>query len=501
LPTTDERFARANISSKNLTEIARLITTIENNDSIVRVFNMSEAERNELAKRIKKDRDAAAAKQAAADQANKDANKDKGKSAPPPAANAGSKASTFYFYSDAAIKKGKRDFERSWGDRKLEDNWRRSQRLTGGANEDPGNANADDDPAKAQKTEEDALTDIFKDLPRNQAELSVIHLATYEAMFKLGTLFRDKLDNNIRCSGTLEDMQARYPDTARFDKETWYYCFLAFNDLRNPTRAQYYLDLLVGKYPNSPYTKSITDPNFANASKEKERELNIYYEQTYNTFRKGDYKTALERCEEAPKKYGSTNVFTPKFALLSALCVGNLQGNEAYCKALAEVIARFPDSPESTRAKEIARLLACKGFEGNGEAKKTDLDEAFVPEDDKLHYFMVVLTGSDIKLENVKNSISDYNRENHKNEQLRLSNIYLGTSQDQPIIVLRKFDNKVKAMKYLNEVKNKKDFLGESAKISYEKEFFVVTQENYRRVLKNKTLDGYRAFFQSNYEK
>ena len=114
---------------------------------------------------------------------------------------------------------------------------------------------------------------------------------------------------------------------------------------------------------------------------------------------------------------------------------------------------------------------------------------------------MVVLTGSDIKLENVKNSISDYNRENHKNEQLRLSNIYLGTSQDQPIIVLRKFDNKVKAMKYLNEVKNKKDFLGESAKISYEKEFFVVTQENYRRVLKNKTLDGYRAFFQSNYEK
>jgi tetratricopeptide (TPR) repeat protein len=501
LSNADERFARAQRSAKDLAEIARLITTIEANDSIVRVFNMSDAERRALAKKIQKERDDAAAKAAAAAAAKPTG--DKGRPVGPISA-AGIKPSTFYFYSDAAIKKGKRDFEKNWGDRKLEDNWRRSQRLvTGGSGDDQAGADKSDDPTKAQKSEEEMMAEIFKNIPRNQAELSVIHLATYEAMFKLGTLFRDKLENNPRCVGTLEDMQGRYPDTARFDKETWYYCFLAHTDLRNQPRAQYYLDKLVAKYPNSPYTKSITDPNFANASKEKERELNVYYEQTYATFSKGDYKTAFSRCEEAPKKYGSTNAYTPKFALLSALCIGNLQGTEAYCKALAEVIARFPDSPESTRAKEIARLLACKGFEGAGttDAKKPEIDEAFVTEHDKLHYFMVVLTGSDIKLENVKNAISDYNRENHKSEQLRLSNIFLGTSQDQPIIVLRKFDNKEKGLKYLNEVKNKKDFLGENNKTTYEKEFFIITQENYRRVLKNKTLDGYREFFQSNYSK
>lgn len=495
LPPNDERYTQAALYAKNLTEIARLITTISNNDSIVRVYNMTDAERLELAKKIKKERDAAAAKQAEEAAAKTAA----AKSTPTiPTANAGAKPSTFHFYSEAAIKKGKKDFERAWGERKLEDNWRRSQRLISSGQGDE--EVAVEDPAKAKETEETALASIFKDIPRSEGELTVIHLATYEAMYKLGTLYRDLLENNRKSVVTLENMQERYPDTARYEKETWYYCFLDHTDLSNAPRAKFYKDKLVEKYPNSPFTRAITDPNFINSGKEKEKELNKYYEQTYQAFQQGNYKDAYDRCVEAPKKYGSTNAFVAKFALLSALCTGNLQGNDAYCKALNEVIARYPDSPEATRAKEISRLLTCKGFEAT-EAKKQDIDDAFVAEDDKLHYFMVLLTSPDVKLDGIKNAISDYNRENHKADQLRLSNIYLGATQDQPIIVLRKFDNKAKGMQYLNEVKNKKDFLGEGGKISYEKEYYIITQENYRRVLKNKTLEGYREFFETNYSK
>jgi hypothetical protein len=56
-------------------------------------------------------------------------------------------------------------------------------------------------------------------------------------------------------------------------------------------------------------------------------------------------------------------------------------------------------------------------------------------------------------------------------------------------------------MRYYNEVKNLADFLGETDRKKYTKEFFAVTQENYRRILKNKTLDGYREFFEENYLK
>ena len=493
LVARDERFKRVQEYANNLTDIARLITTITANDSIVRIYYMSDAERKDFAKKLKKQREDEAA--AAAAKAATVVTPSVGTA--PPIASAGVKTS-FYFYNDAFLKKGKKDFSKAWGSRKLEDNWRRSNRLTDG-----GQGDIAGDTTGGNNTGDLDLDDLFQGLPASDAELAVLHASTYDAMYHLGVLFRDRLQNNKRCTGTLEDMQTRYPDTLKFEKETWYYCYLAFTDLSNAERAKFYLDKLLGKYPNSPFARAITDPNFVNSAKERDRELNQFYEQTYSLFTNGDYKSAFERCQEAPKKYGTTNPLVAKFALLSALCTGNLQGNEAYCLALKEVIARYPESAEATRAKEIARLLACKGFEVDDSKKKTDaavIDDAFTLDDDKLHYFLVAITG-DVRLDDIKIAITDYNRENHKLDQLRLSNIFLGTDTNTPIIVLRKFDNKEQVMRYYNEVKGRKEFLGETNKKTYVKEFFAVTQENYRRVLKNKTLDGYREFFQENYLK
>lgn len=500
LPNTDERYKRTSDYASNLKDIARLITTIAANDSIVRIFRMSDTERKEFAKTLKKQReadDAAAAKKAQAQAAAKPV--PGGTKAPTPAA--GNRPSSFYFYNDAFLKKGKKDFVKAWGERKLEDNWRRSNRPQAGNNAEEV-AGVD---SLGNSTVSDAeYTDMFKGIPRSESELAVLHMSTYEAMYQLGTLFRDKLQNNLKSTGTLEELQTRYPDTLKYEKETWYYCYLGFTDLSNTPKAKYYYDKLVGKYPNSAYARALSDPNFANATKERERELNKYYEETFGHFQKGNYKDAYDRCVEAPKQYGSQNPLMAKFSLLGALCVGNLQGNEAYCKALSEVIARYPESAEATRAKEIARLMACKGFEVDETKKKPGgedkIDDAFTREDDKLHYFLVALTG-DIRLDDVKAAVTDYNRENHKLESLRMSNIFLGTDTNTPIVVVRKFDNKEQAMKYYNEVKDKKDFLGETTKKTYKKEFFAVTQENYRRILKNKTLDGYREFFSENYLK
>jgi len=493
LPVEDARHKRASDYATNLKDIARLIQTIEDNDSIVRIFRMSDEARKELAKSIKKQRDAAQAAAITSNAGNQPAGPAK---APPP--TAGSKPSTFYFYNETFLKKGRKDFARNWGDRKLEDNWRRSNRISaGGPDEATGT-----DSSRTNAAADAELKDIFANIPKSEEELSVIHFATYEAMYQLGTLFRDRLENNRRCTGTLEDMQTRYPDTLRYEKETWYYCYLAFKDLSNLERAQYYLDKLVEKYPKSSYARTLTDPNFLNATKERERELNKYYEETYAIFEKRGYKEAFDRCEEAPKKFGSQNPLVAKFILLSALCTGNLNGNDAYCAALGDLIKRYPDSKEATRAKEIARVLACKGFEVE-EKKKSDtpIDEGFTREDDKLHYFIVALSGENVKLDDVKAAVSDYNSENHKVEQLRISNIFLGTDTNTPIVVIRKFDNKEQAMRYYKEVKPLKEFLGESAKKTYNKEMFAVTQENYRRILKNKTLDGYREFFEENYIK
>lgn len=494
LPATDPRYNRAQRYAENLTEIARLITRIAENDSILRLYQMSPQERLDVAKRIQKQREEEA-QQASA-----------GPAAPPPGADlpvapiAGQRSS-FYFYNDAFLKKGKKDFAKIWGNRKLEDNWRRSNRpQVAGAIEVANLPGADTVAASLP----DDLNEILRGIPQSEEELAVIHASTYEAMFNLGVLYREKLENNPRCANTLEELQRRYPDITKHQIETWYYCYLAFTDIGNTSRAKYYYDLLAFNHPNSPYTRVLTDPDFINNAREREREATRYYDQAYDLFKKGDYQTAFERCQKAPERYGTTNPLIPKFALLGAMCTGSLQGQAAYCAALKEVIGRFPESVEATRAKEIARVISCDGHEvaaNPSAAPNMPIDDAFTLDDDKLHYFLIVLYGSDLPLDDIKIAISDYNREHHRLEQLRLSNIFLGTDINTPILVIRKFDNKEQAMRYYQEVKDRKDFLGETGKKTYNKEFFPITQENYRRVLKNKTLDGYREFFNQHYLK
>jgi tetratricopeptide (TPR) repeat protein len=507
LTATDPRYQTVSNYATNLTDIARLITAIEANDSIIRVYRMTPEERRDLAKKIKKQRDDEADRLAAAERAaaaaaakTKAGGTDAGAGRNTPVA--GVKDLNFYFYNEGLVKRGRRDFERAWGPRKSEDNWRRSQRI-----KTDGTDVAAIDTTQAKANEAQALDDIFKGLPANDAELQVLNIATYEAMYNLGTQFRDKIQHNNRCISTLEEMQTRYPTEAKYEKETWYYCYLAHKELGNQPRAKYYYDRLVGKYPNSPFARTLSDPNFLAQNRERERELLTYYEQTFQSYQNGDYRTAFDRCTEAPVKYGSANPLMPKFLLLSAQCVGSLQGTESYCQALSDVIGRYPESAEATRAKEVARVIGCKGFEAADPASTSgsttpieNIDDAFVLENDKLHYLLVALNnGADIRLDEVKAAMIDYNREFHKLEALRISNITLGSDANTPILVVRKFDNKEQAMRYYREVTEKPEFMGEKGKKTYQKEFFVVTQENYRRVLKNKTLNGYREFFMNNY--
>ena len=102
-----------------------------------------------------------------------------------------------------------------------------------------------------------------------------------------------------------------------------------------------------------------------------------------------------------------------------------------------------------------------------------------------------------MELGDAKIKVSDYNREFHKNDKLRISNIYLGADTDTPILVIRRFKDKDRALDYFKgAMANKKKYLGEND----DYEIFAVTQHNYREILKSKSIEEYRTFFNENYK-
>jgi len=122
-------------------------------------------------------------------------------------------------------------------------------------------------------------------------------------------------------------------------------------------------------------------------------------------------------------------------------------------------------------------------------------NDIFKVEDDKVHYGIVVFDKK-VNLTKVKASISDYHRKNHRLDQLRISNIYLGSDTNRPLIIIRKFKNKEGAMKYYDGAKRD---IENYIKIKDEFNFFVVNQFNYREILRNKSAIEYKTFFAEHY--
>ncbi|MEM6320000.1 MAG: tetratricopeptide repeat protein [Bacteroidota bacterium] len=492
----DERYSEVERRSKGLTDIVKNIEIITLQDSLLRVSEMSDGDKRKLAAEIK--RKEAEAKLAAAKASSNPAGGSKfpRANAPVGGAGVGNVKSSFFAYNEKAAKKGRREFDRRWpGRTTLEDDWRRSNRQTISIDESIADVSA----------YEEALTDeevkkILGGIPNTDAAKQKANDQIMAALFELGTLYRDRLKNNPKSVATLEELNQRYPGN-RHELESWYFLYLAHSDLGNTSKKREYFDKILEKYANTIYARVLKDPDYLSKTQDKESKINSYYNETYVMFTSGQYQQVQERVQKVSRLFGGNNSHQPRFALLDAMSTGALKkggGKEAYVKKLKELIGKYPSTPEEKRAKEILRLLGDKSVIQSGlldQEKMNKINSVFRVEEDKVHYGIVVFDEK-VDLNKVKSNISDYNRKNHKLDRLRISNIYLGSDTNRPVIIVRKFKNKETAMKYYQGVvSDLKDFI--SIKAGYD--LFVVNQYNYRQVLRQKSVDQYRLFFAENY--
>ena len=492
---SDERYTSVSRLSQNLVEIARNYNIVQLQDSLLRISALTEKEQRDWAKKLlKKQRDAAEAianAKAAADRNSK--------------SNAtieqqnGIIKSSFFGYDADLVKRGRKEFEKKWGnDRKLEDNWRRSNKkanLAGGSND----VNKATDTEKAADFSESDYKTFLKDIPKTKEDIAAANVKVEEAMFQLGTLYHDKLQNDKMAAITLENHLSRFADT-KHKVEDYYYLYSANQGLGETATAQKYFDKIVKEFPESNYAKILTQG--APEIKKGERTIEIYYDATYALFQKKDFAAAKEKIRASSQVLGVNNYYKPKFELLNAMCDGRLQGKDAYIAGLKNVIAQFPGTEEEKRAKEIMRILDSsvpvtenpKDVKKDSASTVDDLVVKFKNDPSKLHYVIVVMP-KDADLEKVKVSVSDFNARFNRLDDLKISSVYLSTETEIPVIVVRKFKDRTTALAY---TKNTEDVKSDYAP-NVKREVFAVTQDNYREILRQKSIDAYRIFYQNNY--
>jgi tetratricopeptide (TPR) repeat protein len=483
----DERRPEVKKLAENLTEIAKNIEIIRRLGKTVAMADMSKDELMKIAKeRLEKEQLTGKATNTKVGKKGLISRDSKAKAV----------ISDFWAYNIVSKEQGKRDFMNKWGERPLVDNWRLSSKIDNAFNIEEEEENEEEEVAVDDAISKGEYNRLMADVPNTPLAKGKLEEQIRVAKFKLGKLFRDKIQKYAKSASTLEDLNSSYGKHVDI-LDSYFYLYLDYQDLNELTKSNEYRDKILTEYPESKYAKLISDPSYVYQLNQDRKKLDRYYDQTYKLFEKGEYSKVTDRVKTASNNFGKDNKLIAKFTLLNAMALGYTKGQNDYIKALNEVIVRYPNTPEELKAKEIMRFLKGDKSAFSGVDIKA-VDDMYSQDEKARHYVALILFDySDDVLQPAKIAVSDYNKQFHSKDRLQMGEMLLNKTENTQLILVRSFSNQEKAMSYYEGIQNNKDSFIPEDIVSYE--VLPITQQNYRKMLQQRTHTYYRSYFNKNY--
>ena len=487
---------------ESIAQIAEQLQIIHFNDSLLRVSYMDEREKLRLAQRIR-DREKQRQKKKfdQIQQSVQDLAQTNASTFPPildrptrfvPTSAAGT---SFFAYDPSKVKRGRRKFEKLWGQRPLEDHWRRSEKSHILEIAEDTLTEQNTQQVEDLQANRDLIRKYLSGIPSNEAQRQKVKERIQKAYFELGRLYRQKLERCDLSVAALDTLLQRFPKTP-YRAGAYYYLSLCHADLGNTAKAERYRQQLLDEFPDSLYAKVLSDPDFVRRWLEEKNRARYLYEQAYAAFEKGQYDKTLqlydtfqqlEEEERAP--------YEAQFALLKAMASGS-KGKEAYIEALKDVIARYPNTPQAIRAREIKRFLEGNDDQTGQESADSQSPYRYLP--DQVHYVLLVfrqLGGNSMR--QIQVDISEFHRKNFPKRNLKMSSANLDIERDIPILLIRRFDDASDAMDYYKIVQRQRKKYIRKEGVEYD--IFPIARDNYHRLIREKNTDSYLRFFKKYY--
>ena len=400
----------------------------------------------------------------------------------------------WYFYNQAALTFGRTEFRRRYGDRKLEDNWRRANKATvssaqavSGAEENGQNKT---DTAKAvmdYKSPEFYL----KNLPLNDTLLAASNERIASAYLNAGKAYAEKIADRGRATESFEALLKRFPANELIP-EALYSLYQVNKDSNTPV-AESYRQRLLEKYPSTEYAKILSDPDYYEKKLADIKMAGQMYGEAYKAYSTENFTAAISIVDEALDKY-SQDMLAPKFLLLRAYSVARTTDERTFRDELNKLIKTWPDSEESKKAGEIIAYLNQKLPELKVEEEKEIAKELFIADTASTHVFALIINDPAFNINLATFDVISYNIDNYTNKNYRTE----GTLVDNKyiIIVVSGFSGYTQTLDYYNTFKTEKLVRNSSGSNMYT---FIISSNNLNVLTKDKNPDRYLLFFKENY--
>ena len=514
----NEDYARVSKRAETLSELVVQYESVTLQDSLQRLAAMPLDKRKEIVQKII---DKLIADEKAAEEAekksqmqNRPQNFDENFESLPPmgmAPNTGE----WYFYNPTIIKTGVSEFRKKWGVRKLEDNWRRTNKTASLFNEELAASNVTsavkDSVVKDSVLVVDAksLDFYLQQIPVTEAQFEISNSEIANGLFNMGFIYKDKVEDLPMAIQTFDEFDRRFPNDKR-RLETLFSSYMIETKLLNTTKATNYKTKLIAEFPNSKYVEVISQPDyFDRLNKMYQVQDSIYFE-TYKAFNASDFNTVKLNTVFIQQTYPLSTLL-PKFLFLNALSVGKTEKQEVFEKSLIALVEKYPTSEVSSMSKDILALLKQGNENKTGtsqgsllsrrdEAAKQEVqeiaDRKFTAEKTGKHRLLLIFNTSTENLNKLLFNVAAYNFTRFMVKDFDLLTTKLDSTQT--MLSVTNFESFEEVEWYLNSVKSDEILAGLLSTFVTQK--VIISEANYGIMFSYLGLNEYLSFLNAGFK-
>jgi tetratricopeptide (TPR) repeat protein len=400
----------------------------------------------------------------------------------------------WYFYNPSMVKMGKNEFAAKWGNRSLEDNWRRknkSVQLEDELASESGDTAQTEQKKELKKTSREYYLQF---IPLTDSAMEVSHRKMQDALFNAARIYQDELNDYKQAIKLYQELAERYPDSD-LTLMAYYQLYEMHNALGNTSDANKYKSIILSKFPDSIYAKVLKDPSYLDKLQQQQDAASRFYETTYEKYKAGRYTEVIEAAKQAFDKYKKRKDLVRKFNYLKVLSIGKSKSIRLFEQELKSYIEAYSGTEEADQAQDILTYLYQKYPSFKQEEIKQEAAKIYSVNNNANHYFVLV-TENEADVNQMVFNLINFNVDNYKKQNINVTGESLG--EQKQMAIAKSFNNKTEAMEYYNNVSSNaqqtfKDLKGQDY------QYFVITKENYRIFFEDKSTAKYMEFFKSHY--
>lgn len=528
-------YARVGKLSAVLDELVVHVEAVHLQDSLQTIAKMPEAERlaviDKIIERVKKEEEEAKAlaeKEAfLANQESKGSGIDRpGTETNPTILPTAQGGASFYFYNPQTVAQGKTQFQRKWGRRTLEDNWRRRKKELSTFN-DPNDAEQAANGEGASPDGEVLPTDsiggdlppvaaddphtreyYLQQLPSTPEDIEASNIIIVDGLYNMAMIYKDKLEDIPLSVEAFEDLERRFPAN-QHSLESYYQIYLMALRTQDAVLAAEYKTKLMQAFPESDYAVAIADPDYEYNMRMMDVVQDSIYQSTYDRYLANDTSAVRKNFRVVSEKYPLATLL-PKFMFLDALSYVQSGDAEGFKNALKALVEKYPNADVTELAGEMlkgvlrGRALVQGGVRGmswnlrfgvgeDGMLSAEDSARVFNPERNAPYEMLLVYPTGSVDQNQLLFAVAAYNFANFMVKEFDLS-----FQQSGPIsmLAIKGFVNFDEIIQYYNRIYGKD---GYATALSKAVAVLPISDDNYETLMRGKTLDEYITFFDENY--